>query len=281
MRILTGVFTCDWGSLGGLRPSRREGPGLISGETRPLDRLRPCRSPLRACFGHRQRPQGPRSCPHPVQDPWPRLLNRPHDPPAPPASCATRRRQLLRHRNRQDVIRVRLFWSDRPGRWHKSRRRAVPRHAAGPAGPTDPISPASPAAAAASSDMDVTSMSSWRHERDIHVVTGTARKTRPDTASTAGSRARALTPKEPHPCDSVPSIAVYCRYTYTSCRSGTCQGWVCRLPGPGPGPAGPRSGTCQDPDRDPARTRTGIPPGPGPGSRQDPSPGTTRTMGTA
>jgi hypothetical protein len=44
----SGVFTCDWGSLGGLRPSQREGPDLISGETRPLDRLRPCRSPLRA-----------------------------------------------------------------------------------------------------------------------------------------------------------------------------------------------------------------------------------------
>jgi hypothetical protein len=27
-----------------LRPSQREGPGLISGETRPQDRLRPCRS---------------------------------------------------------------------------------------------------------------------------------------------------------------------------------------------------------------------------------------------
>ena len=67
---------------------------------------------------------------------------------------------------------MRLFWSDRPGRWHKSRRRAVPRHAAGPAGPTDPTGPASPAAAAASSDMDVTSMSSWRHGCDIHVVTG-------------------------------------------------------------------------------------------------------------
>ena len=106
--------------------------------------------------------------------------------------------------DRRDVTRVRLFWSDRPGRWHKSRQRAVPRHAAGPADPTDPTGPA---AAAASSDMDVTSMSSWRHERDIHVVTGTARKTRPDTAGAAGtadSRARALTPEEPHPCDAVP-----------------------------------------------------------------------------
>jgi len=27
-----------------LRPSHQEGPGLISGETRPPDRLRPCRS---------------------------------------------------------------------------------------------------------------------------------------------------------------------------------------------------------------------------------------------
>jgi hypothetical protein len=66
MRILTGVFTCDWGSLGGLRPSQCEGPGLISGETRPLDRLRPCRSPLRARFGHRQRPQGPHPCSRPL-----------------------------------------------------------------------------------------------------------------------------------------------------------------------------------------------------------------------
>ena len=48
MRLPISVYTYDWGSLGGLRPSQREGPGLISGETRPLDRLRPCRSPLRA-----------------------------------------------------------------------------------------------------------------------------------------------------------------------------------------------------------------------------------------
>ena len=99
----------------------------------------------------------------------------PHLPPvpAPPArraaATAMWRCCCQDHCN---VTWVRLFWSDRPGRWHKSRRRAVPRHAAGPAGPTDPTGPASPAAAAASSDMDVTSMSSWQHGCDIHVVTG-------------------------------------------------------------------------------------------------------------
>jgi hypothetical protein len=30
-------------------------------------------------------------------------------------------------------------------------------------------------------------MSPWRHERDIHVVTGTARKTRLDTTRTTGT----------------------------------------------------------------------------------------------
>jgi hypothetical protein len=115
MRILTGVFTCDWGSLGGLRPSQREGPGLISGETRPLDRLRPCRSPLRARFGHRQRPQGPRSCPNRPKR-WLSLPSEatqvPHNPPFAPS--ATRHRPQPRRRNRRNVTLSRL----EPSRCH-------------------------------------------------------------------------------------------------------------------------------------------------------------------
>jgi hypothetical protein len=48
--LFADVISSDWGSLGGLRPSQRKGPGLISGETRPLDRLRPCRSAPAGAF---------------------------------------------------------------------------------------------------------------------------------------------------------------------------------------------------------------------------------------
>jgi len=95
---------------------------------------------------------------------------RPGCPGPGPAQAGCNRHDVKLYRHR--ITWVRLFWSNRPGRWHKSRRRAVPRHAAGPADPTDPVGPASPAAAAASSDMNVTFMSSWRHECHIHVVTG-------------------------------------------------------------------------------------------------------------
>ena len=50
MSLFADVISSDWGSLGGLRPSQRKGPGLISGETRPLDRLRPCRSAPAGAF---------------------------------------------------------------------------------------------------------------------------------------------------------------------------------------------------------------------------------------
>jgi hypothetical protein len=41
-----------------LRPSQREGPGLISGETRPPDRLRPCRSAPAGVFWPPPAPAG-------------------------------------------------------------------------------------------------------------------------------------------------------------------------------------------------------------------------------
>jgi hypothetical protein len=46
--------------LGGCGPVVMRKPGLISGEARPRDRPRPCRSNhAGALFGHRQRPRGP------------------------------------------------------------------------------------------------------------------------------------------------------------------------------------------------------------------------------
>src|SRR6266571_1800307 len=65
MRPPAGVFTCDWGSLGGLRPSQRKGPGLISGEARPLDRLRPCRSAPAGVFRPPPAPAGATLLPPP------------------------------------------------------------------------------------------------------------------------------------------------------------------------------------------------------------------------
>src|ERR1039458_3891667 len=95
------VFTDDCGSLGGLRPSQREGPGLISGEARPPGRLRPCRAapagasrpptpparatpalavrPRRARLAHRQPPQGPLHVPVPTPR-EPREPQKPREP---------------------------------------------------------------------------------------------------------------------------------------------------------------------------------------------------------
>src|ERR1017187_4199093 len=58
------VFTDDCGSLGGLRPSQREGPGLISGEAR---------------LAHRQPPQGPLHVPVPTPR-EPREPQKPREP---------------------------------------------------------------------------------------------------------------------------------------------------------------------------------------------------------
>src|SRR5262249_42859212 len=122
-----------------------------------------------------------------------------------------------------DVTWVRLFWSDRPGGWHKSRRRAVPRHAAGPAGPTDPAGPASPAAATASSDINVTPMSSWRHGCGIHVVPepparprpGSRQDPSPGTTRSMGTAWIQATRRESELayacCESTVSTPVWCR----------------------------------------------------------------------